>query len=566
MSIYVNHVGYLPAARKMGLAGGKQYGAFEVVDTETEKVAHRDRLRWETSEIGAYSRAEFSTLTTPGTYRVRAGGEESLAFRIGDDVYAEAVAKMIGYFRLQRCGDSTAGYNGPCHCDDGVRADDFSYRDVSGGWHDACDLRKWVPPTIFGMVGLERLTHLPVAAHRRDEIRDELKWGNRYFLAMQDESGYVMSHCGGDTYVHSDNNRWTDNVINSGDERTIDPTPTDTVIQWVYILVQTRMARLFQDDPQYSERCRTAAERCLSWLDKSGAVREPDRTGADVELTPDGNRAGIAALGAATVALVELAELRAHNAEKYIERAARNARAILALQVRRALDSHSPVCGFFLEAPEPGAPLRRSEPHRHVWYGCWPVFGLLSLAEARPDHPDIGLWRTAVERYCDNYLAAMSERNAFRIVPHGLYRNPPRGARRIGAFWYRWFMEVDEHWYVGNNARVASAGVALHRAARLLGRPDWSTLAQAQLDWIVGCNPFNASTVMDVGYNNPQHMFGLAHDPPTPFIPGAVMNGIGGDEHDLPRLRPGQWQETEYWTPMVCYTMWLAGLLSGDAS
>jgi hypothetical protein len=568
MSIYTNHVGYTPGARKVGLVGGKVGGEFELVDADDGTIVRRGGLTYEQSEIGAYSTADFSDVTTPGRYVLRTDREASHPFRIGEGVYADAVTKMVGYFRLQRCGDTRDGYNGPCHCDDGVRADDFTFRDVAGGWHDACDLRKWVPPTIFGMIGLERVYHLlsreappgasskaapSVGAGLHERIRDELRWGNRYFLAMQDDSGYVMRHCGGDTFVHSDNNRWTDNVPNSGDERTIDVSPADTAIQWIYVLVQARMAKLFGSgaeaaDPAYAARCRTAAERCLA------------------RLTGTRDESGIAVRGAAAAALVEMSTLDAANADRYIERAAAHARAIMALQLRRQADSRSPVWGFFLEEPAPGAPLRQAEPHRDVWRGCWPLFGLVSLAEARPDHPDADRWRAAVERYCENYLAAMCRRNAFRIAPHGLYRRPPRGARRIGGFWYRWFMEVDQHWYVGNNALVASAGVGLARAAALLKRPEWRRLAQAQLDWVFGCNSFNASTVMDVGYNNPQHMFGLAHDPPTPFLPGAVMNGIGGDEEDKPRLRPGAWQETEYWTPMVCYTMWLAGLLSeGDS-
>jgi hypothetical protein len=89
-----------------------------------------------------------------------------------------------------------------------------------------------------------------------------------------------------------------------------------------------------------------------------------------------------------------------------------------------------------------------------------------------------------------------------------------------------------------------------------------SVAAQRQLDWVFGFNPFDASTAVGIGCNNPQHFVQGGFEPPTPFLPGAVMNGISGDEDDTPRLRPGDWHETEYWTPMVCYTLWLAALLS----
>ena len=62
----------------------------------------------------------------------------------------------------------------------------------------------------------------------------------------------------------------------------------------------------------------------------------------------------------------------------------------------------------------------------------------------------------------------MATRNAFEIVPFGLYRHRVGGDRRVGRFWYRWFMEANPNWYVGINANLASTGVGLAKAARLL--------------------------------------------------------------------------------------------------
>jgi len=48
----------------------------------------------------------------------------------------------------------------------------------------------------------------------------------------------------------------------------------------------------------------------------------------------------------------------------------------------------------------------------------------------------------------------------------------------------------------------------------------------------------------------------------TPYIPGAVLNGIGGDANDMPDLLPGSWQTCEYWTPMIGLTLWLMAELT----
>ena len=61
--------------------------------------------------------------------------------------------------------------------------------------------------------------------------------------------------------------------------------------------------------------------------------------------------------------------------------------------------------------------------------------------------------------------------------------------------------------------------------------------AQRQLNWILGVNPHNASTVEGIGHNHPQQFVnGNEFRPATPRLPGAVMNGIGGTVEDQPDL------------------------------
>jgi hypothetical protein len=66
----------------------------------------------------------------------------------------------------------------------------------------------------------------------------------------------------------------------------------------------------------------------------------------------------------------------------------------------------------------------------------------------------------------------------------------------------------------------------LYRAAAITGKDAFRHVAQRQLDWILGCNPFDASAVEGVGYNQPHRGFYGEFFPPTPQIPGAVSTGI----------------------------------------
>ena len=65
-----------------------------------------------------------------------------------------------------------------------------------------------------------------------------------------------------------------------------------------------------------------------------------------------------------------------------------------------------------------------------------------------------------------------------------------------------------------------------------------------------------------IGYNHPKHFPGSTFDPQTPVLPGAVLNGLGGDHNDYTMIGDGDWQISEYWTPMASYTMWLMAELS----
>ncbi|MCK5281042.1 MAG: glycoside hydrolase family 9 protein, partial [Cyclobacteriaceae bacterium] len=135
-----------------------------------------------------------------------------------------------------------------------------------------------------------------------------------------------------------------------------------------------------------------------------------------------------------------------------------------------------------------------------------------------------------------------------------------------GKYMYRYFMEPELDWWVGNNALITSTGVGLLKAAEILNDDRLAHLAQRQLDWVQGANPFNYSTMIGVGFNGHKHFDGSTFLPGTPVIPGAVLNGIGGDHDDMPDLKDGSWQTCEYWTPMVAYTLWLMAEISNSES
>jgi glycosyl hydrolase family 9/cellulase-like Ig domain-containing protein len=565
VDIAVNQVGFTPGAAKCCVLGGDRPSPFQVIRADTLAVAFSGTLVESNGDFGNHLVGDFSQVTEPGIYYIKAGQSRSVPFRISPSVYDDSISMIVRYFALQRCGPSTTGYFAPCHCDDAVRLDNGKHQDTTGGWHDASDLRKWVGATIHGMIGLSHVYELTESAALKKRIRDELRWGNRYFLNMQEPPGYVMSHVGGDALAHGDGNRWTDNVIGpeggepntiaplpggSGakitivgdkDDRVVATKPLDRLGQYKFIIAQAMSARLTQDvDPAYSATCLKAAESCYDWCKKDWPEKN---TGS---------------LGASMAAALEL--YKATTLEQFKRDAIDCASQLATLQVTEPIDPNDAIRGFYRTA------LDDAQPYRDIWHGCWHLFALCDLIELFPDHSDESNWRKAVRLYTQDYLSAMARRSSFGIVPHGLYAgHDPGGDRRIGDYRYRYFMSPDHGWWVGINANIASAGIGLLRAAQVLDELSLRKTAQQQFDWILGSNPFRASTVEGLGWNHPPRFVnGGEFYPPTPRLPGAVMNGLGGTSDDHPHVGDGIYNVSEYWTPMVGYTVWLAALLQAS--
>ncbi len=539
MSVMINQAGYLPDAPKYCVVKESSVRDFEVLNVVSGETVFKGTLTPAGNDLGNYMTGVFTSVKQPGTYFIRSGKGRSFPFRISRQVYDEPEQLILSYFSKQRCGNSTTGYLSPCHLDDGVRLDNKKHQDVSGGWHDASDVRKWVDATIFAMVGMLRMTET-IGDRYNDRVTEELLWGNRYFLNMQEPEGYVMSHVGGDVFKHADSNRWTDTEIGTDDDRIIQTKPAENVTQYMFVAVEAEMSRFMKKDPAYSRKCLDASVNCFDWCVKT--VKEYTAT----------------AYGSAVIAGIEL--YKATGDTKYRDFVFAMADKMLLLQVTNQAE---PLSGFF-KASEKGDGFCQE-----IYVGDLTLIGLCKLIETFPQHTGNEKYVEAVKRYCYQYVRFISDKNAFALVPYGVYPDRQGGDRKIGKYWYRYYMNPDQEWWVGINSNIAGKAIGLSAASRILNDPALAVIAQRQLDWILGANPFGVSTMMGVGYSHPD-IIPLAFvnkgefRPATPHIPGAVLNGIGGDRNDMPDLFPGSWQTCEYWTPMICYTLWLMAELSAN--
>jgi len=149
--IRVNQIGYLPGDPKIAILSSDAplEGAFKVGDFSAD--IGPDQGRW--GPFRCNYRLDFTSLRTPGTYCVKFGQVTSSAFAIGGDVYRDVPAKLLGFMRLQRCGDNPVTGR-KCHQQDGIDSVTGQRVDLVGGWHDAADRIKHVITTSYCVAGL----------------------------------------------------------------------------------------------------------------------------------------------------------------------------------------------------------------------------------------------------------------------------------------------------------------------------------------------------------------------------------------------------------------------------
>jgi hypothetical protein len=104
-------------------------------------------------------------------------------------------------------------------------------------------------------------------------------------------------------------------------------------------------------------------------------------------------------------------------------------------------------------------------------------------------------------------------------------------------------------------------GLAL--LAETIHEANCKDLAWAQLHWLIGQNPYHATLISGVGFNNP-----MPHSRLLGTFPGGFCTGFCGTPDDQPHLdieANAQWNTTEYWQPGIANSLLaLSHLLPSD--
>jgi len=520
---------------KLKLSSGPQ----PLYQGELKKVSSRWGTMWQ---------AHFSQFNTPGSYQIETDGQISPPFAIRDRIYDRIIAGYLTFLRAQRCGCAVFGVHDACHIDDGILHSNGSALQTTGGWHDAGDFRKWLAFTLYHVEALLTVREIVGADLDRggiaaDCLLDEVSWGNTYFHRMIDPHGQVYEDVAGGSspagstftyekdwwfenhpgcFADASDNRWTDNLPGSGDERKI-RTTCNPLVQWAFVHVQARASQHLKSPS--AQQCLQLAQRAADFARRRGHDNRTLFVSAELRGNLELLAAGDKSISpeSITVLATEL--------------------------IGRCAKTKEGLSGYFTEA-------NAADGFRSIAFAADPALTLLRVWELRSlleGTPVVEHARQAVVDYIERYLLADSGSNPFALTPYGVYFDPPKldrqsfrdggNGRGIRTFMHPFNAQGIVH---GTSSVLMSHAHLVARAAAILNQPAWRQPAERLLHWCLGHNTLNRSLFSGIGYRHP-----IGYSFRIPQIPEAMVTGFIGRPDDSPYLEEStaiEWNTLEYWS------------------
>ena len=256
--VLVDQVGYLPGHPKVGLVADAAATQFQLVDVTTSRSVYAATLGQPVKDPDtgqALRRADFSSVTQPGTYSLQVPGVgRSAEFRIDDGVYAQLYTDAFSSYESLALLAPKAWQTATAK-----ERKTGQTMDITGGWPDAGDYGRYMPSAGCALGTLLLLDDLFPQYAQPEQLqvfKRELDW----MLKMQRSDGAVYHKVTPLNFGGFD--KGSDNI--GGQLYVFDVSTPDA---GVFAAVLAEAARVYRaSDPAFADRLLHAAEATWAWL------------------------------------------------------------------------------------------------------------------------------------------------------------------------------------------------------------------------------------------------------------------------------------------------------------
>jgi hypothetical protein len=536
------HSGYYRHAQKVAITQEAQETSFELHEASGRMVIRRP-VEAETTAFGTYYKMDFSDVTTAGSYYLKIDDRMTPVFVIDEEPYSSSIWKSINFLRMLRCGEDVEGVHSPCHLNCYTSNADGRLLPNHGGWHDAGDVSQFeictaeMAHAICDLAEKYLNKDQVLAGRLLQEARVGLNW---LFRTRFGDGSRALA-----VYYSI----WRKNIIRNSD--VLNPRPDSALNNvaengpfenFLASAAEAKAAVMFRDtDEVFAGWClRSAAEDFAFAVEGYAKGYFTRRWG----LTPEAQLFGAGALAAAEL-------YRATGDEAYLAKGNDFAEIILKCQQSTYPDWEKQLRGFFWEDQNH----TRLLTYEHRGHEQSPVHGLVKLCEVAPNYPCVEKWKQCLRLYGEYVLATCHAADPYGMLPAQVYDTEKIDLTRftVPASYgtpeqvmenlkrqIRQGIRLDDNVYLrrfpiaiqrrGFHATLLSKTKAVSSIARLLGNEELRQVAINQLEWALGKNPFESSTMYGEGHN--YHPLYVAF---SQQMVGSLPVGIKTlDEHDAP--------------------------------
>lgn len=513
--IIFSTTGYTTRMEKTAVVTVPDARKFKIVNNKNGRTAFRGKVKTVKTALGEYQIIDFSKLRKPGQYVIKVGNITTWPFYIDDNVWDDSAWRLVNFMFVERCGYPVPGHHGECHSDLHATYKGQVYP-LNGGWHDAGDMSQQTVQSAeisyaFFQAAQRALEKGNLDLYNR--LMEEGLWGMDYVLRSRLGDGYRAMSWG--------TNLWTDGILDTEDDagRREIRVHNGALENFLFAGIEAYTSRILPDDPEMAGNLLKVAREdydfALARFNELGfaELSEMNRAGGHTRMTSESQYHANMSWAASMLYKATGDKRYADDAAKFID---------YTLQCQRTEPVGGGLTGFFYRDLDKKSTVHYNHQSRSYAY----MEALEALITTQPEHPDKARWMEAVRLYGNYMKDLMTYIEPYGMMPSGVYH---KDEVRDSANFYAWQVGIrsgadadyaemmrngvqldDEHYlrkfpvwfsFKGNTACSLSDGKAAAICARLLGDDTLKQIAEKQLEWVVGYNPFGQSLIYGEGSN-----------------------------------------------------------------
>lgn len=507
----------------------KHDGTFKLVDYKNNRTVFKGKVNLGTTHIGAFETIEFSDFKKEGQFMIQVGDITTPPFYIHHNIWDNSVWRVLNFMFTQRCGYPVPEKKGACHTDLNGEFEGHLFVH-NGGWHDAADMSQNAMQTgeiAFSMFEMSNRAKQKGNNDLHLRLLEEALWGMDYILRGRLGNGVRVGGFIG-------TNIWTDRLIGTIDDagrRQIRP-GNNPYQNFKFSAIEAYAAMSIERDIMLKENLEKVAKEDFAYALQE--FKEEDMLSSRSGMPP-----------VQYMATISWAASMLYKLTKdpfYAEKAAHYIKYVLDCQRTEPIGDKDEISGFFYRDTNKTVTLNYS----HQGYDQIFMEAIMALCETQPNHIDYKKWDNSVHLYAGFLKKIMQYVAPYGMIPSGVYNlNEASDSLAFNALYGRFGGRTDDYkamlkngfkldndghylrafpvWFSfkGNNAVLLAQGKAAALCANYLNDKELMNIAEQQLFWIVGKNPFGQSLLWGEGHNYMQQYNALPGD-----VVGQIPLGI----------------------------------------